>query len=288
MVRPLLLASLASTLLVGAFACAPIELRADDVALRDSGSAGPVADLDSGSSVPSGDAGGSPTRTPTEGVRAACGVIRACSPDDRDACTSPHTSDAGSATTAGDAGDAEGPRARAACRLNAARADTTCAAAGAAGLHAGCATDDDCAAGLACAAGACEPLCCSEASRCAPDTACVLAPHTGQSPRFVPVCAPRIACAFGSEDPCAPRSQCGFASDDGSPVCLPVGPAREGASCALEPCAEGLVCIGAANLERCAKTCDPSIATGCPTGQRCRAHPALFGTVAVGYCSPSE
>lgn len=292
--RPLLPPLLTGTILLGVFACAPIELRADGAALRDGGSAGPVADLEGGSSGSFADADVSSSPTPTDGFRAACGVISACSPDDRDACTTPHASDAGSASpdgdagASGDAGDAAVPRAPLACRLNPARDATSCAAVGAASLHEGCATDDDCAAGLACAAGSCESLCCSATARCAPETACVLAPHTGQGQRFVPVCAPRVGCAFRSDDTCPPGNHCGLASDDGSAVCLPLGSAREGASCALAPCAEGLVCIGAPNRERCAKTCDPSIATGCLAGQRCRAHPALFGTVAVGYCSPSE
>lgn len=315
MLRDLVSPAFASALLLGAMACAPIQLGAGDFMLRDGGNEGPLVDSDGGGGASTSDAGSAPGVSATEGFRAACGVIDRCVPDDTRGCTayeprdggvpsafddggagdaafddaatgdggSSSMLDAGSAAALGDAG-----LTASACRLAVLRDGTACAPAGLGEAHAPCNADADCAAGLACAGGTCERTCCSTSARCAPEGACVLAPHTGQDGRFVPVCAARRACAFVGANSCGAAGQCGFAGDDGSPVCVSVGPATEGASCALAPCARGLVCIGASNLERCAKTCDPSKGGGCPLGQRCRAHPALFGTADVGYCTPAE
>jgi len=287
--RPLVLPLITGAALAGALACAPIQFGAADVAVRDGGDLAPVVDRDAGG-MGSRDAGANPGVAQTEGFRAACGVISACSPDDARACTGAAPTDGGYAPDGGEAdgGSADAAPTDLACRMTAARSSTACAPAGRVGPHGACTTDEECSGGYACAAGACERLCCDLGARCASDGACMLLPHSGQAPRFVPVCAPRRPCAFTGPTACGPESQCGFAADDGAPVCVATGPGREGSSCAIAPCASGFVCIGATNLERCAKTCDPSEPAGCPSGQRCRAHPALFATSAIGYCSPSE
>ena len=295
MFQPLLVTLVATATLAGVFACAPIEFGAAGLGVRDGGDLGPVMDLDSGGASVS-DAGSGSTPVPSAGYRAACGVVSICAPDGTGLCETVLSSDAGafvdagdaSATDAGvpsfDAGPADAEQG--ACRLSPTRTGTTCSQPGTGGAHASCRADEDCLAGFACAGGACEPLCCDERTRCAADGACILSPHSGHPERFVPVCAPRTPCAFTRPESCTNATQCGFSADVGSRVCVPLGPVRDGASCALAPCAAGFVCIGATNAERCARTCDPASHATCPVGQRCRVHPALFGTTEVGYCSP--
>lgn len=271
-----------------AFACAPIHAL-DSAAAVDERDAGAGVSVDtSGSATDAGathDASGlAPPNASSAGYRAACGDMSVCNPDDARGCMQSASTDAGTP----DSGDPTDGGALA-CRALSDGDHARCAPAGPASEGATCVDVGGCAAGLACIEQRCTPTCCARSSTCGAGAACVLAPSGGQAFPWLPVCAPLRTCVFETPSPCPTGTQCGFGEDEGVRGCVRVGTAAEGASCESTPCATGLACVGAGSLRRCATLCTPNTrGAPCRGTERCRVHPALLGTLDVGYCAPAR
>lgn len=240
-----------------------------------------------------------------------CGEEQFCDPDVAAICTplavdagasdaAPPASDAGPDDDGGDAADAvddagdSGPSTLA-CRivLRDNRSVSACAPAGAVTESNFCATDAECAPGLACVGesglGRCLRYCCKEWS--SPSTApsadagtathyCTPQPLAARPTERVPVWVKLDNCTLLADElQCSKGTTCSVVTNDGRTTCVPAGPGRDYASCAEEPCDRGYVCLGTVD-RRCRKLCrEAEGSTACSGGGYCQKVP----TIPTGY-----
>lgn len=269
-------------------------------------SGGPAIELSGG------DAGNEEGTAPPE-VKAACGLVGDCLPENHLACSSyvppaipgEAPEDAGVADDAG-AGDGglaidgnfgrnppREPTARTySCQVSLtedSEVERACAPAGQQGLNEACTSSMDCAPGMGCVGpaqgGRCLYFCCGVvSSSCAPGYFCAERPLRVEAlgdreAPLVPVCERADNCSLGEPFPCTgERCTCGPGL-----ACTLINengttaclPPGEGMAGEPCPCAAGFVCSQATST--CVKTCDldDDDATACGEGGRCQSTPSL-------------
>jgi hypothetical protein len=209
-----------------------------------------------------------------------------------------------------------------ACRVVVSTMDrrTACAAAGAAGKGQDCATDADCAPGLACVAGSdpmspsqCLPYCCTAYASGEVSTAshandyCALLPiargmsssadagadapagdagDAGGSTARIPVWVPLQPCTLLDDSSCPAGATCTVVRNDGKTTCVPTGTGTDLMPCSEDaPCASGYVCAGSRDARTCRRICRTP--ADCASGVACNLSPSLPST--FGLCAiPSD
>lgn len=222
-----------------------------------------------------------------------CGEESFCDPDVAAFCT-PLKSDAGASDAASDVSDGgDAAMTTLACRivLRDNHSVAACAAAGTVTESNFCASDDECAPGLACVGepglGRCLRYCCKAWSTPAqtPGDAgtathyCTPQPLAARPTDHVPVWVKLDNCTLLDDElQCAKGTTCTVVTNDGRTTCVPAGSGRDYASCADAPCDRGYVCLGTVD-RRCRKLCRESDSTACSGGGYCQKVP----TIPTGY-----
>lgn len=222
-----------------------------------------------------------------------CGEESFCDPDVAAFCT-PLKSDAGASDAAADGSDGgDAGTTTLACRvvLRDNHSVAACAPAGAVTESNFCASDDECAPGLACVGepglGRCLRYCCKAWSMPAQGPTdggtathyCTPQPLAARPTERIPVWVKLDNCTLLDDElQCAKGTTCTVVTNDGRTTCVPAGTGRDYASCAEEPCDRGYVCLGTVD-RRCRKLCRESDTTACSGGGYCQKVP----TIPTGY-----
>jgi len=231
-----------------------------------------------------------------------CGEERFCDPDIAAICT-PAAVDAGSTDAVSDApadaldGEAsvDAGSTTLACRIVLRDNHTVaaCAPAGTVTESNFCASDDECAPGLACVGapglGRCLRYCCKAWSMASPPSGdagsvthyCTPQPLVARPMERIPVWVKLDNCTLLDDElQCPKGTTCTVVTNDGRTTCVPAGPGRDFASCAEEPCDRGYVCLGTIE-RRCRKLCrdTPEGSASCSGGGYCQKVP----TIPTGY-----
>lgn len=226
-----------------------------------------------------------------------CGDERFCDPDVAAICA-PLPTDAGSADASEDGGDGGGDGSTVgstlACRVvkRDNRTVAACAPAGTVVESQFCASDDECAPGLACVGepglGRCLRFCCKTWKEPEPSPTgdagaathyCSPQPLAARPSDRVPVWVKLDNCTLLDDElQCAKGTTCTVVTNDGRTTCVPAGSGRDDALCDEEPCDRGYVCLGTVE-RRCRKLCREAEAAGCPAGGYCQRVP----TIPAGY-----
>jgi len=98
----------------------------------------------------------------------------------------------------------------------------------------------------------------------------------------VPVCMRIQACTLLRNGDCASGQSCMIVNDSGDTACVDTGPRREGASCEVDNCAQGLTCLGQVGSRECFRLCRVD-GNDCDITQVCATN-TLFTTPSVGVC----
>lgn len=237
-----------------------------------------------------------------------CGEERFCDPDVAAICTTlaidggasdgaPGSPDAPGSDAASDA-DAGAP-ATLACRivLRENRSVAACAPSGSVTESNFCASDDECAPGLACVGlgglGRCLRYCCAEWSTPSPPPDggsathyCTPQPLAARPTERIPVWVKLDNCTLLDDAlQCAKGTTCTVVTNDGRTTCVPAGSGRDYASCATEPCDRGYVCLGTLD-RRCRKLCRDGGTTECSGGAYCQKVPTI--PTGFGVCSGGD
>jgi hypothetical protein len=221
---------------------------------------------------------------------ALCGDEQLCDPDIAAICT-PLSPDAGADTGATDAVIDGSTASTAACRVvkRENKSIAACAPAGKVLESQFCASDDECAPGLACVGvlGRCLRYCCTAWSSPTqtPDAGggthyCTPRPLTARPSEKVPVWVKLDNCTLLDDAlQCLEGTTCTVVTNDGRTTCVQAGTGRDYASCAEDPCDRGYVCLG--TTERlCRKLCrEAEGPAACPSGGYCQRVP----TIPEGY-----
>lgn len=226
-----------------------------------------------------------------------CGEDQLCDPDVPAICTPLKTDAAVVETDATDEdvgpGDGSTAGSTSACRVvkKDNRSVASCAPAGKTLESQFCASDDDCAPGLTCTGepglGRCFRFCCKAwtTPSQAPDAGggthyCTPQPLAARPSEKVPVWVKLDNCTLLDDKlQCAEGTTCTVVTNDGRTSCVPAGSGRDYASCAIEPCDRGYVCLGTVD-RRCRKLClESEGSSACPAGGYCQRVP----TIPEGY-----
>lgn len=145
-----------------------------------------------------------------------------------------------------------------------------------------CSFADDCGPGLTCRAGVCRRYCCPDAALdCPGGQACVRiaeAPNLGH-------CAPPDACTLAPNAGCATGSGCYPGATAETVGCFGAGSIPEGGTCAaVNACAPGNVCLGAAEPFTCLRVCRTAMGDAdCDAPHVCNAVPGYLASE-YGVC----
>lgn len=230
---------------------------------------------------------------------ALCGEDQLCDPDVPAICT-PLMSDAATdadANDGGQMGDASGSTS--ACRIvkKDNKSVASCAPAGKTLESQFCASDDDCAPGLTCTGepglGRCFRFCCkawnepgSIADAGGGTHYCTPQPLAARPSEKVPVWVKLDNCTLLDDMlQCTEGKTCTVVTNDGRTSCVPAGSGRDYASCAVEACDRGYVCLGTVDRQ-CRKLCKETDMAGCPTGSYCQRVPTI--PMGYGICSGGD
>lgn len=155
----------------------------------------------------------------------------------------------------------------------------TCGPTGASNEGEPCASNADCAPGLACVVdniAVCRSYCCGDLEACPSGTFCqpMPVPETTADAELalrVPVCVPATTCTLLDDTACGEDEICAIVRVDGTTSCVEPGTGKLDDPC---PCAEGFVCATADN--RCLQLCRTGRSGDCPDDYSCQGGSTMY------------